>query len=139
MSLDRGAREKALGPSPAALGVCAYGRRPICGRTSSRCRRRMISGLGSNADQRLLGSRSSDRREDKPVAWMPPRSAHLPLQNPKLMPQGDNLSVKLRLLPIANTQQVDQKTGNGVHQACKHGPGMIPDRRTPQLEIPKSS
>ena len=77
----------------------------------------MISGLGSNADQRLLGSRSSDRREDKPVAWMPPRSAHLPLQNPKLMPQGDNLSVKLRLLPIANTQQVDQKTGNGVHQA----------------------
>jgi hypothetical protein len=27
--LDRGAREKALGTSPAALGVCAYGRREI--------------------------------------------------------------------------------------------------------------
>jgi hypothetical protein len=72
----------------------------------------MISGLGSNADQRLLGSRSSDRRQDKPVAWMPPRSAHLPLQNPKLMPQGQNFGLELGLLPIANAQQVDQKTGD---------------------------
>jgi hypothetical protein len=53
-----------------------------------------------------------DRRQDQPIAGMPPRSAHLPLQHPQLMPQGQNFSLELRLLPIANAQQVDQKPGD---------------------------
>jgi hypothetical protein len=39
------------------------------------------------------------------------------------MPQDKNFSLELSLLPIANAQQVDQKTGDRVQQACKHDLG----------------
>jgi hypothetical protein len=55
--------------------------------------------------------------------WTPPRSAYLPLQHPQLMPQGQNFSLELCLLPIANAQQIDQKPDDRVQQACKHGSG----------------
>jgi hypothetical protein len=39
------------------------------------------------------------------------------------MPQGQNFSLELCLLPIANAQQIDQKPDDRVQQACKHGSG----------------
>ena len=51
------------------------------------------------------------------------RTAHLPLQHPQLMPQGQNFSLDLCLLPIANAEQVDQKPDDRLQQACKHGSG----------------
>src|SRR6266849_2765669 len=63
---------------------------------------------GQKARPAPFGEPFDDRRQDHPIAGTPPRSATLPLQHPQLMPQGQNFTLELGLLPIANTQQVDQ-------------------------------
>src|SRR5260370_25589597 len=62
-----------------------------------------------------LGKPFDNRRRDQTIACTPPRSAYLLLQHPHLMPQGQNFSLELCLLPIANAQQVDPKPDDRLH------------------------
>jgi hypothetical protein len=55
------------------------------------------------------------------------------------MPQGQNFSLEVCLLPIANAQQVDQKPDDRVTAGLQSWFGMIPGRGIPPLKVPKSS
>jgi hypothetical protein len=108
-----GAREYSFNspPSLARLLIVAPGRRIGCRRAKVDLVR--AEGLlPPHSRPAPLGQPFDNRRQDQPIAGMPPRSAHLPLQHPQLMPQGQHFSLELHLLPIANAQQVDQRPGD---------------------------
>jgi hypothetical protein len=65
---------------------------------------------GQECRPAIPGELFDDGRQGHPIAATPPGAAHLSFQHAQLMPQDQNFSLELSLLPIANARQVDKKT-----------------------------